>query len=363
MKLVTIVGARPQFIKLAPVSLEVSNRKNINEIIIHTGQHFDKNMSEIFFQQMSIPRPKFNLNIGGGTHAQNTGRMLEEIEKILLLEKPDAILVYGDTDTTLSGALTAAKLDIPVIHIESGLRSFNKKMPEEINRVITDHISSICFAPSKSAVNNLLKEGIKKNKIIRTDDVMVDSAKIFGDISDKKSKILEEYGLEKDNFLLATIHRKENTESKEILESILSSLSTFSSRIKKIVIPLHPRTKKNIEYYSLNHLLEGMICIDPVGYLDMIQLEKYSLLVITDSGGVQKEAFYHKTFCLTLRNETEWIELVENGWNKLVDPSDEKMILQEISKGLETSTKSLKTNIYGNGNAAKQIVDSIEEFF
>ena len=363
MKLVTIVGARPQFIKLAPVSFEISTRKNIEEIILHTGQHFDKNMSEIFFSQMSIPKPKYNLNIGGGTHAQNTGRMLEKIEKILLTEKPDAVLVYGDTDTTLSGALTAAKLYLPVIHIESGLRSFNRKMPEEINRLITDHISTICFAPSNSAVDNLLKEGINAKNIIRTDDVMVDAAKIFCDISDKNSNILKENNLEKYNFLLATIHRKENTEDKETLESILTALSIFSSREKKIVIPLHPRTKKYIEYYSLQNLLEGLICIEPVGYLDMIQLEKYASLVITDSGGVQKEAFFHNTFCLTLRNETEWVELVQNGWNKLVDPTDVLNILKEISEGLKMSTNFLETDIYGQGNAARQIADSIEDYF
>lgn len=361
MEIITIVGARPQFIKLAPVTFEISKRKKISENILHTGQHFDSSMSDIFFEEMSIPKPKYNLNIGGGTHASNTGRMLEGIEKILIKEKPNLTLVYGDTDSTLAGALASAKLNIPVVHVEAGLRSFNKKMPEEINRVLTDHLSSICFAPTDNAINNLIKEGIDFSKIFKTDDVMADAARIFGELSDKKSKIIKNLNLIRNNFVLATIHRAENTANMEILESILFSLSNCSISKMKVVFPLHPRTKKAIFSYALDHYLKDIICIEPVGYLDMIQLEKFSSFIITDSGGVQKEAFFHKKHCLTLRTETEWTELVNQGYNTLVNPIDRNNILRGIFNILDKKNEIIKGDIYGEGYAAKTIVDKLED--
>lgn len=359
MNIVTIVGARPQFIKLAPISFEISTRKNLNEEIIHTGQHFDPLMSEIFFEQMSIPKPKFNLNIGGGTHGSNTGRMLEEIEKILLRMRPDITVVYGDTDSTLAGALASSKLNIPVIHIEAGLRSFNRKMPEELNRVVTDHLSDICFSPSDNAVQNLLNEGIKVSRIIRTDDLMIDAARIFSENSQKNSFIIKKLNLHNKDFVLATIHRAENTDSKENLTSILKALSVFALSTAKVVLPLHPRTKKAIVDFSLGKYLRNIICIDPVGYLDMIQLEKLASLIVTDSGGIQKEAYFYRTQCVTLRTETEWIELVEAGCNILVEPNHTDLILKEINFNFNNFKTDTKEGIYGNGYASKYIVDKL----
>lgn len=359
MKIVTIVGARPQFIKLAPISFEISTRKNLNEEIIHTGQHFDPLMSEIFFEQMSIPKPKFNLNIGGGTHGSNTGRMLEEIEKILLRMRPDITVIYGDTDSTLAGALASSKLHIPVIHIEAGLRSFNRKMPEELNRVVADHLSDVCFSPSDNAVQNLLNEGIKVSRIIRTDDIMIDAARIFSENSQKNSTIIKKLNLLNKDFVLATIHRAENTDSEENLTSILKALSVFALSTAKVVLPLHPRTKKAIEDFSLGKYLRNIICIDPVGYLDMIQLEKLASLIVTDSGGIQKEAYFYRTQCVTLRKETEWIELVEAGCNVLVEPNDTDSILKEINFNFNNFKKNTKHGIYGNGYASKYIVDKL----
>ena len=363
MKIITVVGARPQFIKMAPVSFEILTRKNLNEEIIHTGQHFDSSMSEIFFEQMSIPKPKYNLNIGGGTHGSNTGRMLEEIEKILMKIRPNITIVYGDTDSTLAGALASSKLNIPVIHIEAGLRSFNRKMPEELNRIVTDHLSDTCFSPSDRAVKNLLNEGINISKIIRTDDVMIDAARIFGEKSRKNSSIIEKLFLNDENFVLATIHRAENTNSKEILTSILKALSFFAISTAKVVLPLHPRTKKAIIDFSLEKYLKNIICIDPIGYLDMIQLERLASLIVTDSGGIQKEAYFYKTQCITLRTETEWIELVEAGCNVLVEPNQTELILKEINSHFNKFKKNIKHGIYGEGYASKYIVDKLIDIY
>ena len=363
IKILTIVGARPQFIKVAPVSIEFSKEKNVQEIIIHTGQHFDKKMSDIFFNEMSLPIPKYNLEIGGGSHGSNTGKMLEKIENVLLEEKPDCVLVYGDTNSTLAGALAASKLHIPVMHVEAGIRSFNRRMPEEINRLLTDHISEICFAPTTNAVSNLEKEGIEKSKIIMSDDVMADASRIYGEISNQNSEIIDKLNLRGKPFILATIHRAENTDNKEILESILSAFGKVKNyKNIEIILPIHPRTMKAIELNNLTFLLEYFTCIDPVGFLDMISLEKHASLIVTDSGGVQKEAFFNNTKCITVRTETEWVELVNCGWNTLVDPHDPEKIYSEIIKNLEQQFMPNKPDLYGNGYAAKEIVKNIINF-
>ena len=363
MKILTVVGARPQFIKVAPVSKEFAKRKTIDEIIVHTGQHFDYKMSDIFFDEMSLPLPKYNLKVNGGSHGSNTGKMLEKIEKVLFKEKPYAVLVYGDTNSTFAGALAASKLNIPVLHVEAGVRSYNRKMPEEINRLLTDRISEICFAPCENAVNNLKKEGIESSKIVMSDDVMADALRIYGQIANQESSIIDKLNLKGKIFILATIHRAENTDKSEILKSILLAFSKVSKEDNvEIVLPLHPRTKKAIASNNLNKFLESLICIEPVSFLDMICLEKNASLVVTDSGGVQKEAFFNDTKCITLRTETEWVELVKYGWNTLVNPSNSFEIYFEIIKNLKNNKFISKPDIYGKGFAAKKIVDCISKF-
>jgi UDP-GlcNAc3NAcA epimerase len=313
MKIVTIIGARPQFIKSAVVSREL-RAKSIHELILHTGQHYDANMSDVFFDELSIPYPDFNLGIGGGTHGQNTGRMLEAIEGILLQEHPDWVLVYGDTDSTLAGALAAAKLHIPIAHVEAGLRSFNRSMPEEINRVLTDHAADLLFAPTDAACRNLECEGISAIKIARGGDVMYDAALHYGALAEQRSTILQQLGLSPYGYALATLHRQENTDSPDRLANILAGLADSYC---PVIMPLHPRTRQRIA--ALPQFRPGSLhLIDPVGYLDMIMLEKNARLIATDSGGVQKEAYFHGVPCLTLRDETEWVELVEIGANQLV---------------------------------------------
>ena len=288
MKIITIIGARPQFIKAAMVSRAIS-QSGIKEDIIHTGQHFDKNMSEIFFEEMGIKKPSINLGIGGGTHGKNTGRMIEAIEKVLLDQKADCVLVYGDTDSTLAGSLAASKLHIPVAHVESGLRSFNRKMPEEINRVLTDHISNILFIPTKNAELNLKSEGIKEEAIYFVGDVMYDAALYFGEVAKKESSILDRLDVNANEYSLVSIHRAENTDDFKRLHSIISGLKHYN---KTIIFPMHPRTKKYLKKFKLK-VPTNVIEIPPVGFLDMIMLEMNANLIATDSGGVQKEAFFH----------------------------------------------------------------------
>ena len=322
MKIITVVGARPQFIKAAPVSKEL--RKYFNEILIHTGQHYDDNMSKIFFVELGIPKPDYNLNIGSGNHGKMTGEMLGKLEEIYLKEKPDCILVYGDTNSTLAGALAASKLLIPVIHVEAGLRSFNKSMPEEQNRILTDHISKLLLAPTKDAEKNLEKEGIK-NGVHNIGDVMYDAVLMFKEKSKIKEKLLEKIGVNKNEYILATIHRAENTNNIERLKNIIEALNESSTTI---VLPLHPRTKKFIEEYGLN-FAEDIKVIEPVGYLEMLMLEGNSQKIVTDSGGVQKEAYFMSKPCITMRDETEWVETVDVGWNVVVG-TDKAKILESI---------------------------------
>lgn len=352
MKIITIIGARPQFVKAAALSREFAKHSSIEEIIVHTGQHFDANMSEVFFDEMEIPKPKFNLAINSLSHGAMTGRMLEGIEDLLLEEKPDLLLVYGDTNSTLAGALAAKKLHIKVAHVEAGLRSFNMKMPEEINRILTDRISDYLFCPTQSAIDNLVNEGYDNIdcEIVRTGDVMQDAALFYANKSEEKSTVVKELNLDK--FILTTLHRAENTDDKNKLEAIVSSLNHIHSTICPIVLPLHPRTKVKLELFNLDLKVN---LIDPVGYFDMIELLKNCSLVMTDSGGLQKEAFFFKKNCVTMREQTEWVELIEESVNKLAG-SDSKKIINYTNEMLSLKS-DFSTNLYGNGKATETIAN------
>jgi len=353
MKVLSIVGARPQFIKAAAVSRVLRAEPGVQEVLVHTGQHYDDNMSRVFFEELEIPEPDYHLGIGGGTHGQNTGRMLEAIERGLLKEQPDWVLVYGDTDSTLAGALAAVKLHIPVAHVEAGLRSFNRRMPEEINRVLTDHASDLLFAPTETAVQNLLREGILENKIHLVGDVMYDAALYYGAKAEQKSEILKRLGLSPKGYVLATVHRVENTDDPGRLGAILEALAEVHRELP-VVFPVHPRTRKRAEAFGLGGYLERVLAIEPVGYLDMVMLEKSARLIATDSGGVQKEAFFYRVPCVTLRGETEWVELVELGWNRLCSPVDMALIVKAV---LQTESHEGKDHLdlYGSGRAAEGI--------
>lgn len=350
MKIVTIVGARPQFIKAAVVSRAIlCGYPDFTEVLVHTGQHYDKNMSEIFFKELNIPEPLYNLEIGGGSHGQNTGRMLEKIEEVLLKEKPDWVLIYGDTDSTLAGALAAAKLNIRVAHIEAGLRSFNRKMPEEINRILTDHISTLLFAPTQTAKTNLLNEGISSALIHIVGDVMYDAA-LFYKPKAKEPKSFAELCLNVSEFILCTIHRAENTDNYIKMKGIIQGLGECGL---PIIIPLHPRTKKKLDSQSII-FPENIYIIEPVSYLEMVWLEQNSSIIVTDSGGVQKEAYFHQKPCITIRDETEWVELVTSGYNEIVG-SDPIKIIDAISRAKSKVLGS--EQLYGDGYSGIKILD------
>jgi len=351
MKIITVIGARPQFIKAAALSRAFSKHSNIKEIIIHTGQHFDKNMSDIFFDEMEIPKPDYHLNINGLGHGAMTGQMLEGIEKIILQEKPDYVLVFGDTNSTLAGALAAKKIHIKVVHVEAGLRSFNMEMPEEINRILTDRISDILFCPTKQSIKNLKNEGYDNItcKIEESGDVMQDAALYYLDKSNQKSQILNSLQLTEKEFVLATIHRAENTDNIERLTSIIKALNKINETIK-VVLPIHPRTKSILEK---NNIQFDFLCIDPVGYFDMIQLINNCLLVCTDSGGLQKEAYFFNKFCITFRDQTEWIELVENGYN-IITGADSDAIIDAFNE-LKQKPFYKASELYGGGKAAESM--------
>jgi UDP-GlcNAc3NAcA epimerase len=352
MKVLTVIGARPQFIKAATVSNKIRSNGN-TEILVHTGQHYDNNMSDIFFEELGIPKPDYNLNIGSSNHGNQTGNMLIALEEIYLKEKPDMVLVYGDTNSTLAGSLCASKLLIPVAHVEAGLRSFNKAMPEEQNRILTDHISDLLFTPTLTAVNNLKNENITKG-VHNVGDVMYDAINLFKKRAKEVSKIIEKLDLAPESYILSTIHRAENTNSVDRLTSILNALSTCG---KKIVLPLHPRTKKFVEEYNL-HVGDNLKIIDPVGYLDMISLQENSQKIVTDSGGVQKEAYFLKKPCITMRDETEWVETVENGWNVIVG-SDSNKIMNALESFNPTGTPA---SAFGNGDSSSIITQIITEY-
>jgi len=360
MKIVSIVGARPQFIKAALISRKL-REKGIKELLIHTGQHYDFNMSDVFFKELNLPKPDYYLGVGSGTHGEQTGKMLIEIEKVLLKENPDIVLVYGDTNTTLAGALASAKLHIPVAHIEAGLRSFNKKMPEEINRILTDHVSDLLFCPSKVAVKNLKREGITEG-VYLVGDVMLDIALEVSRIVNTE-EVLNKYQLPYKGFVLTTIHRAENTDNRENLYRIWSALKKIASKGIKIFFPVHPRTYKAFKKYQLweEPIPENLILTEPVSYKEMVALEKSAKVIITDSGGVQKESVYFKTPCVIPRNETEWVELVELGHAFLVG-ANENLITQKVE---ELFYRELNINIaknpYGDGKTSDKIVGILLE--
>ena len=352
MKVMTIVGARPQFVKAAVVSRAFRGRgQDVNEIIVHTGQHYDQNMSDVFFNELAIPKPDHNLGIGGGTHGQNTGRMIEKLERLMLDVKPNWVLLYGDTDSTLSGALAATKLHIPVAHVEAGLRSFNRMMPEEINRVLTDHVAEILFVPTDAGRDNLIKEGISEERVRLVGDVMYDASLFYrkrarpprlttpGPIHDGRG------------FVLCTIHRAENTDHPERLKGIFRGLALSG---ELIILPMHPRTKEKVKKYCIT-IPDNVFVIDPVSYLEMVWLEDNCRLIVTDSGGVQKEAYFFGKFCVTMREETEWVELIHSGCNKLVG-TDSALIAKYIKEPL---CYAQRNPVYGAGNAAELIVNQL----
>jgi UDP-GlcNAc3NAcA epimerase len=354
MKILTIVGARPQFIKAAVMS-RLMRRQGIEELLVHTGQHYDENMSDVFFNELEIPRPAFHLGIGSGSHGQQTGRMLEGIEKVMLETRPACALVYGDTNSTLAGALAAAKLHVPIAHVEAGLRSFNRRMPEEINRVLTDHLSTWLFAPTQAAVDNLLKEGRPRQTIHLVGDVMYDAALHCAERPG--SGPLEKHGLEAKGYILATIHRAENTDDRARLHNIMSAFREIAAEMP-VVLPMHPRTRAILQKTAeLEKLSSGLRILDPLGYIDMAQLERNARLVATDSGGVQKEAFFHRVPCVTLREETEWVELIELGWNRLAAPTSKPAILEALRAALKGGGGApAPAELYGGGQAGQRIL-------
>lgn len=351
-RIITIVGARPQFVKAATLSRQFT-LCGIEEQIIHTGQHFDANMSDVFFEEMEIPRPAYQLDIHGVSHGAMTGRMLEGIEQILLKEKPEGVLVYGDTNSTLAGALAAVKLHIPVIHVEAGLRSFNMTMPEEINRILTDRISSLLLCPTDTAVQNLKREGFDNYtaQIVKNGDVMQDAAMYYAQKAQEKSRIISQLDLT--DFVLATIHRQENTDNQVKLQEIISGLNQINKEVQ-VVVPLHPRTRNILQQLNLK---PAFTIIDPVGYFDMIMLLKHCKLVVTDSGGVQKEAFFFGKHCITLREQTEWVELVEHGFNRIVGTNTD--LLLDAFRYFNDKQSDFGVDLYGKGKAAERAAGEI----
>ncbi|WP_071871005.1 non-hydrolyzing UDP-N-acetylglucosamine 2-epimerase [Atopomonas hussainii] len=353
-KIVTIVGARPQFIKAAAVSREILKHPDrIEEIMVHTGQHYDPNMSQVFFDELEIPAPKYNLEVSGGGHGAMTGRMLEGIERILLDEKPDWVLIYGDTNSTLAGALAAAKLHIPVAHVEAGLRSFNMRMPEEVNRILADRVSTMLFCPTVAAVESLALEGITRG-VHNVGDVMYDVALHYSDRARQASRILEKLGLTEKGFALATCHRAENTDDPLRLEEIIGALAE-AARTLPVVLALHPRTRKLLRQFGLEHHLELLAVVNPLPFMDMVALEQAAAVILTDSGGVQKEAFFYGVPCITMRDETEWTETVESNWNVLVG-ADAGRIAAALDKVLTEKVKCAPVFPYGDGKAAEKIL-------
>lgn len=355
MKILTVLGARPQFIKAATVSRALA-AAGVSERIVHTGQHFDANMSEVFFKEMELPLPDHRLEINNLSHAAMTGRMMERVEEVLQQEKPDAVLVYGDTNSTLAGALAAAKLQIPVAHVEAGLRSFDMRMPEEINRILTDRLSSLLFCPTATAVKNLYQEGFKKFKcrIEQPGDVMYDALRYYSERAETSSTIIQQLGLTGKEFVLATVHREENTNNVDRLQALANALSTIHGEIP-VVLPLHPRTRNLLlaRKISMNVQLT-----EPVGYFDMLKLLRHCQMVLTDSGGLQKEAYLSGKFCITLRNQTEWVELVKAGANVIVG-ADTRKIVTAFKKN---RTKKITVKpLYGKGDAAVRIAKSLKK--
>jgi len=351
----TVLGARPQFIKAAAVSRAL-REAGLSETLVHTGQHFDANMSDVFFAELEIPRPAYNLGIGGGSHGANTGRMIEAIEQVLLDTRPDCVLVYGDTDSTLAGALAASKLHIPVAHVEAGLRSFNRQMPEEINRVLTDHVAELLFAPTRASVENLIREGIDGASVKLVGDVMYDAALFFAKKAAAASDVLDRLGLQSKSYVLATVHRAENTDDTARLSAILDGFAAYG---QEILLPLHPRTKAKLAALQ-RELPSNVRSCEPVGYLDMVMLEQHARVIATDSGGVQKEAFFYQVTCVTLRDETEWVELVEAGWNTLAPPVSAQAVASVLRRAEASTGAAIQP--YGTGNASQRVADELYIF-
>lgn len=353
VKIASVVGVRPQFIKSLPVSNEI--RKIAREILVHTGQHYDYNMSALFFEEMGIPKPDYNLNIGSGSHGQQTARMIMGLEQVLVEENPDIVIVYGDTNSTLAAALAAAKLDVKIAHIEAGLRSFDKTMPEEKNRVVVDHLSEILFCPTKTAVDNLLNEGIDV-EIELVGDVMYDALLGFKEVAEQKSKVLEGLGVNSKDYLLVTVHRSSNAGNLDNLATLLEALGEFD---RTVIFPVHPRTKKAIADSGLNKIIRGskVKLIDPLGYIDFIKLETHAYKIITDSGGVQKEAYFLEVPCITLRDATEWTETVASGWNVLVG-IDKELLLNQLDK---PRPEEKPEKLFGDGKASFHIAQFLKE--
>ncbi len=355
-KILTIVGARPQFIKAAAVSREILRHPGkAVEVMVHTGQHYDPNMSQVFFDELEIPAPRYNLEIAGGGHGAMTGRMLEGIERILLDERPDWVLIYGDTNSTLAGALAAAKLHIPVAHVEAGLRSFNMRMPEEVNRILADRVSTLLLCPTALAVENLAREGVTEG-VHNVGDVMYDVALHYRERARTDSRILATLGLAPGGFALATCHRAENTDDPQRLTEILSALAEIGRELP-VVLPLHPRTRKLIGDHGLERLLEALTVVEPLSFLDMVALEQAARVILTDSGGVQKEAFFYRVPCITMRDETEWVETVELGWNQIVGASRQRIL--EAFANAAGGRSSDSHAPYGDGFASRTILEKI----
>ncbi len=386
MKLVTIIGARPQFIKAAAVSraIAVYNAGHsvtpIHEVIVHTGQHYDANMSQVFFDELRIPSPDYNLEVGSGSHGAMTGIMLVKIEEVLMSERPDFVLIYGDTNSTLAGAVAAVKLHIPVAHVEAGLRSYNRHMPEEINRIMADQVSTLLLCPTRVGVANLVREGIgvkvsegknfnfNTQQVYQVGDVMYDSVLFNAKLAEEKSLALVDLGLDDKNYALVTLHRAENTDDEKRIVEIFQALATIAKTKMPVVLPLHPRTRKRLHDTGLNLSISGLRIIDPVGYLDMLCLERNASMILTDSGGVQKEAYFMGVPCITLRDETEWTETVDLGWNCLAGASTEK-ILQGFANAFQfvkgappfegNPGSIVEAFPYGDGQAAEKIVHTL----
>ncbi|WP_078434164.1 non-hydrolyzing UDP-N-acetylglucosamine 2-epimerase [Metabacillus halosaccharovorans] len=357
MKILTVVGARPQFIKACMLSKIIVQEPDLQEIIVHTGQHYDVNMSDIFFNELKLPVPDYHLKIGSGSHGKQTSKMLCKLEEIMVEEKPDIVLVYGDTNSTLAGSLSAAKLNIPIAHVESGLRSYNKKMPEEINRVVTDHLSTLFFCPTQTAVNNLKKEGINHG-VYLTGDINYDALLFYKSYALNHSTILSDLNLTKEEYYLATIHRAENTDNYHRLKTILEA---FNELDMKVIFPIHPRTKEKIKQMNLLNLLHSsnIKTIEPLPYFDMIHIENFAKAILTDSGGVQKEAYMLRVPCITLRDETEWTETVDSKWNTLVGASN----LGNISHAIANVKKpSNYPAIFGDGHSSKIMTNILLNF-
>lgn len=362
MKILTVVGARPQFIKASAVSraISASPELNIDEVMVHTGQHYDSNMSKIFFDELDIPSPAYNLEVAGGGHAEMTGRMLQALEPVMLRERPDWVLVYGDTNSTLAGALVAAKLSIPIAHVEAGLRSFNMRMPEEINRIVADRVSKLMFCPTITAVENLRAEGLTEG-VRLVGDVMYDVALHFGALARQRDNWVRKRGLRPGSYALVTCHRAENTDKLPRLDAIFTALNEISQHMP-VVIPLHPRTRNAAAQAGLMPLLDRCVVVDPLSYLEMLAVEQDAAVIVTDSGGVQKEAFFFRVPCVTVREETEWVETVELGWNRLV-AADAPEIAKAALGAREPARSHAGVGPYGSGHAAPAIAGHLASAF